>query len=203
MRRRRRNAATDGDQDDHDLVASACAGDDESFAELFRRHGADVVRSIERRTGSAALADDVTAAAFERAWRSLSDVRDRGVSFRPWLFRIAINELIDVQRAGARRTRREERHGFDPATGGVHLDPHAVADVGVAGIPPDDLRAAIATLSAGHQEVVTLRWFADFEPAEIATALGISKGAVAVRTHRAIAALRQALGVDDTEGVTR
>ena len=100
MRRRGRQAGRDGDQDDRRLVAAARAGDHEAFAELFRRHGPDVVRSIQRRTGSAALADDVCATAFERAWGSLGDIADRNVGFRPWVFRVAMNELIDVRRAG-------------------------------------------------------------------------------------------------------
>lgn len=161
------------------------------------------MRSIERRTGSVALADDVTAAAFERAWRSLARVRDRDIGFRPWIFRIAVNELIDIQRARARRARREERHrSLEVAFNGVG-EPGESNDTAGAGIPPDDLRAALATLSEAHQEVVTLRWFAELDPAEIAAALGITKGAVAVRTHRAMAALRSALDVDTAEEASR
>ena len=81
--------------------------------------------------------------------------------------------------------------------------PESIIDAGVEDIPVEDVRIAIDTLSAGHQEVISLRWFADLEPAEIATTLGISKGAVAVRTHRAMAALRVALGVDTSEGARR
>ena len=161
------------------------------------------MRSIQRRTGSAAVADDVTAAAFERAWRSLGDVAERGMGFRPWVFRIAMNELIDVRRSTGRRTQREEEHGHGAVASSTLDRPESTTDAGVAGIPVEDVRSAIGTLSSSHQEVISLRWFADLEPSEIAATLGISKGAVAVRTHRAMAALRAALGVDTTEGPPR
>ncbi len=161
------------------------------------------MRSIQRRTGSVTLADDVTAAAFERAWRSLDDVAERGIGFRPWVFRIAMNELIDVQRSASRRSQREARHGHGAVASSTLDHPESFADVGASGIPVEDVRNAINSLSNGHQEVISLRWFADLEPAEIAATLGISKGAVAVRTHRAMAALRAALGVETTEGAKR
>jgi len=153
------------------------------------------------------VADDVAAAAFERAWRSLTDVHLREIEFRPWIFRIAVNELIDIQRATSRRLLREERHGRAVVASTTESDPGSVDDLAADRIPVEELRAALSSLSEGHQTVITLRWFADFEPTEIAAALGISKGAVAVRTHRAMAALRSALGVDTAadgaEGATR
>ncbi len=114
-----------------------------------------------------------------------------------------MNELIDVQRASSRRSRREERHGRGAEASSTVDHPESSVEAEVDGIPVDDLRAAVTTLAAGHQEVITLRWFAEFEPAEIAAALGISTGAVAVRTHRAMTALRAALGVDAEEGAER
>jgi RNA polymerase sigma-70 factor (ECF subfamily) len=114
-----------------------------------------------------------------------------------------MNELIDVQRSSSRRSRREERHGHDAVASSTVDHPESSVEVVVEGIPVDDLRAAVTTLSTAHQEVITLRWFAEFEPAEIAAALGISTGAVAVRTHRAMTALRAALGVDTKEGAKR
>lgn len=171
---------------DDDLVDAAADGDDDAFATLFRRHGGDVLRTVERRCGSAALAEDVVAAAFEKAWRSLADLRDRRIAFRPWVFRLAINELIDVQRSTGRRADRELRVvSHEPSSGEV--------DTEASGDDLESVRRAMEMLSEPYQEVLTMRYVAELTPAEIASALGIAKGTVAVRTHRATAALKRAL----------
>lgn len=189
MKKRTVPVALHVDLADDELVDAAADGDDDAFATLFRRHGGDVLRTVERRCGSPALAEDVVAAAFEKAWRSLGDLRARGIAFRPWVFRLAVNELIDVQRSTGRRAERELRVARRDG----------VTDV--AETPDDELepvRRAMAALSEPHQEVLTMRFIAELTPAEIASALGIAKGTVAVRTHRATAALKRALEQQST-----
>ena len=195
MQRRVQQGEVDVGRDDAVLVASACDGDHSAFGILFRRHAPDLVRFVERRTGMVGVADDVVAVTFEKAWRQVCDISGRGIAFRPWIFRLAGNELIDQQRGADRRRRREavvsagDRRLVD--TG--HEPSEADRD--------DELRAAISELSAAHQEVVALRWFADLTPKEVATALGVTTGTAAVRTHRALAALRRSFtGPDDDTG---
>ncbi len=52
---------------------------------------------------------------------------------------------------------------------------------------------ALGGLSVRHQEVIALRYLADFSPGETAAALGVSRGNVAVLLHRAVRALRTEL----------
>lgn len=189
--------------EDAALVASACAGDDQAFAVLFRRHAPDLIRYAERRCGSAAEADDVVAVTFERAWIRICELHQRNVPFRPWIFRIASNELIDVCRAGGRRRDREARVSQPEVVEANPVEREAMGSE-VNGIDLEALRTALTMLHGTHQEVISLRWFGDLDPAEVATALGISKGAVAVRNHRAIAALRTALaGVTEADRTPR
>jgi len=193
-----RRANIDGvgsDRDDAVLVAAACSGDHPSFAALFRRHAPDLVRFVERRSGSPAVADDVVAVTFEKAWTQVCDLDARGIPFRPWIFRLAGNELIDQRRGTDRRRRRE----VVVSSGEQRLtDSRAEIDEVDR---DDDLRAAISTLSPAHQEVVSLRWFADLTPKEVAAALGVTAGTAAVRSHRALTALRRALD-DEHAGTT-
>lgn len=187
MARRARTESGGASLDDGALVARACAGDHAPFGELFRRHAPDLLRFVERRSGSAALADDVVAVTFEKAWRQVCDIEARRIEFRPWLFRLAGNELIDQQRSTARRRRRESA----VSSGDARLT-ESDTPLGSA-TEDDDLRAALSTLSGTHQQVIALRWFADLTPKEVAAALGVSTGTAAVRTHRALAALRRAI----------
>jgi RNA polymerase sigma-70 factor (sigma-E family) len=54
--------------------------------------------------------------------------------------------------------------------------------------------AALRELPARQREALVLRYYADLSEAQIALAMGISRGAVKSHTARAIAALREVLG---------
>jgi RNA polymerase sigma-70 factor (ECF subfamily) len=56
-----------------------------------------------------------------------------------------------------------------------------------------DLRAALQTLSPDHREVVTLREIDELSYEEIARVLGVPRGTVESRLHRARAELRERL----------
>jgi RNA polymerase sigma factor (sigma-70 family) len=75
---------------------------------LFRRHAPDVHAFAQRRVRSVDLADDVVSAAFEKASQGLDQLGARfGDRFRPWVFRIAANEMASLMRSSSRRQRRE------------------------------------------------------------------------------------------------
>ena len=57
--------------------------------------------------------------------------------------------------------------------------------------------AALRRLSGRQREAIVLRYYADFSEAEVAAAMGISRGAVKSHTARAIAALRADLDQQD------
>ena len=61
---------------------------------------------------------------------------------------------------------------------------------------PRDLRleaASISTKDGTHSEILALRYGAGLDNGEIADSLGISHNAVAVRLHRALKRLKQAV----------
>jgi RNA polymerase sigma factor (sigma-70 family) len=60
-----------------------------------------------------------------------------------------------------------------------------------------DVIAALHRLPARQREALVLRYYADLSEAEIAEAMGISRGAVKSHASRGIAALRDVLGVVD------
>jgi len=53
--------------------------------------------------------------------------------------------------------------------------------------------AALRDLPGRQREAIVLRYYADLSEAQIATAMGISRGAVKSHTSRGMAALRAAL----------
>ena len=64
-----------------DALAALAVADPEAFGVLFRRHVTAVHAFVQRRCRSIDLADDLTAAAFEKAWRALPTLSQR----RRWL----------------------------------------------------------------------------------------------------------------------
>ena len=57
----------------------------------------------------------------------------------------------------------------------------------------DEVMAALRRLPQRQQEVLVLRYYSELSEAEIAEALGISRGAVKSHSSRGVAALRQRL----------
>jgi RNA polymerase sigma factor (sigma-70 family) len=57
----------------------------------------------------------------------------------------------------------------------------------------DSVVAALQGLTTRQREAIVLRYYADLSEAEIAEAMGISRGAVKSHTARGMAALRAAL----------
>jgi RNA polymerase sigma factor (sigma-70 family) len=58
--------------------------------------------------------------------------------------------------------------------------------------------SALRLLPDRQREAVVLRYYGDLSEADIAQAMGISRGAVKSHTARAIAALRNTLGQQET-----
>jgi RNA polymerase sigma factor (sigma-70 family) len=59
------------------------------------------------------------------------------------------------------------------------------------------LASALRRLPGRQREAIVLRYYADFSEAEVAAAMGISRGAVKSHTARGMAALRAELEQQD------
>jgi RNA polymerase sigma factor (sigma-70 family) len=162
--------------DDRALIRAARRGDREAAAELFRRHWPGAWRAAYGVTGRRAMADDIAADAFERAFAALARFDDRR-PFRPWLHRIVVNRALDLLRSERRLV------GGD------------LAFEGLASRDDDDgdraLLAAIAELPLQRRVVVILRYGIGMGAGEIATVLDLPVGTVHSRLARALEQLRE------------
>jgi RNA polymerase sigma-70 factor (ECF subfamily) len=175
------------DDDDRRLAERARGGDADAFAQLYRRHVDHVHAFAWYRTRDREAAEEITSAAFERAWRAMPTFQWRGGGFRPWVFQIAATETGGWYRRRTRAGRLAER---------VAAEPLLEADEVPAGPDPrlDDLVAALATLRPRYQEVITLRYLSNFSPEDAAAVMDCSKATLAVILHRAMGALRRVMG---------
>jgi RNA polymerase sigma-70 factor (ECF subfamily) len=145
-----------------------------------------VHRFVRRRTGDDALADDLTAVTFQRCWSALGKVRPDRSTLRPWLMRIAANEMSSHYRSEGRRHRRERL--VDVRERPLRRTDHEPS------IERDaELVAALSTLSERYQTVLALRFLADLTTEEAAEAMDMSRQHLAVLQHRALGALRRVM----------
>lgn len=179
-------SGVEDDEGDRPLAERA-ASDPEAFTELYRRHVRRIHAFAYRRCGSQLVAEEVTAATFERAWAAMPGFRWQGGGFSAWIHRIAAAELVAYYRRAGRDIRPRAQHAFQTLAPGVE-DP--TADIGGDAI---DVRAAMAGLPDKYQQAISLRYLAGLSHEEAAAAMGCSKPAMAVTLHRAMNALRKVL----------
>src|SRR4029079_16127813 len=91
----------------------------EAFDGLVDAHLGDVHRFLVYLTGDRTLADDLTADAFERAWKQRDRFDPRRAGPRSWLLAIARSCALDHLRAERRRGARERLAAQRAAEGGA------------------------------------------------------------------------------------
>ena len=181
--------------DDRALVERARTEPD-AFAELYRRYLPRIYAFAYRQCRSRPVAEDVTAATFERVVRSLPDYRWQGGGFGPWIFRIASNEVANHYRRERRTTSERAQRSLQQLAAPV---PDGAFER-VEGVPTTRaLLDAMATLKPRYREAISLRYFAELSHGEAAAAMGVSKPVMAVTLHRALAALRRALPAEEVD----
>src|SRR5206468_12578178 len=83
-------------------LAEAARTSPDAFAVLYRRYVARVHAFAFRRSGSREVAEEVTSATFERAWRAMPSFEWRGGGCKAWVFAIAARELAGWYRRNSR-----------------------------------------------------------------------------------------------------
>jgi RNA polymerase sigma-70 factor (ECF subfamily) len=175
-----------------DLAARMRDGDARAFEGWVRETHVLVYRLCRRLVANASDAEDAVQETYLRAWRSAARLRDPA-AHRGWVCRIARHVCADRARGSATR---------EPA-----LDPDAIA-AGMRALAADApgadealanaqaravVVAAVGRLKPKHRIVLLLREVDDLEYEEIADALGVPRGTVESRLHRARAELARVL----------
>lgn len=157
----------------------------DALAKLFEEYHDPLVRVVYRRTGDLDLAEEITQEVFVRA--AVAPPRNP----RPWLFAVALNLVREHGRTNARRGRllelyRAETPAMAPPAD-VELERNEKAE---------RVRAALATLNERDREALLLK-AEGFDYDEIATTLGLAKGAIGTTLHRARRRLVDAYRVEE------
>jgi RNA polymerase sigma-70 factor, ECF subfamily len=156
-----------------------------AFDRLYRSSRDDVYAYVASLLRDGPAAEEVTATAFERAYRKRRRFDPSKGEPRAWLFGIARNAALDE----LRRRGRQAELTAEPAD----LDGAAVETGAERSEQRLALRAALEQLAPRERELIALKFFAGLGNAEIASVVGISESNAGTRLHRAVTKLREAL----------
>jgi len=169
------------------LVERARRGDSAAYEALVLAYQALAFRTAFVISGDAADAEEAAQDAFVKAYRALGRFR-AGESFRPWLLTIVANEARNRRRARSRRTALTLRAAAELRA--PYEDPEEAA---LAAESRELLLTAVERLRDDDRDILACRYFLELSEEETATVLGIARGTVKSRAHRALGRLQEEL----------
>lgn len=151
---------------------------DALFAEQLPR----VYNFFRYRVGPGAVAEDLTAATFEKAWSARERYRRDRAAFGTWLFAVARNVAVDHYRSAKAHVPLEDAAELP---GGD--DPEEIAE---RRSDENRLGCLLTRRTERERELLGLKYGAEFTNREIARITGLSESNVGTILHRAVQALR-------------
>ncbi len=156
----------------------------ETFEALYERTFPKVYAYVASLLRDRSAAEDVTAQAFERAYRKRRGYRPARGTAEGWIFGIARNAALDELRRRRRRA-------------ALHADPEDVAaptteDHAERSLRREVVRSALNGLAGAERDMVALKFMGGLSNAEIARVLDTTESNVGTRLHRTITKLREA-----------
>jgi RNA polymerase sigma-70 factor (ECF subfamily) len=174
--------------DDNTLIRMTLSGQPECFAVLMDRHLHAVKRHVIAMLHNTVDADDLVQEVLLKVWRSLSSFRSEA-SFRTWMTRVAINEVLQWYRRERRRSRHQSPDDLDSFPSFCDTPHHHFARAEAR----QHVRRALARLPRKYREVLVLREFNELSMRETAHSVRASIPAVKSRLFRARALLSSSL----------
>lgn len=168
--------------EDEAAVRGCLAGETSAFETLVTRYQKTLYAVASRMLGNREDARDATQTAFLRAFERL-DSYDPSYRFFSWIYRILMNECLNVIRA-----RRPGEAGVVPPAPPGPLDRLEAEE------RRRRVRQALKGLSDEHRDVLVLRHFAELSYDDIASELEIPAKTVKSRLFAARRQLEAALG---------
>ena len=164
-------------------TASAAWDAADVVTEIYTGHYNQLVRLAVLLVHDVQTAEEVVQDAFEAmhlAWRRLRD-SEKALSYLR-------QTVVNRSRSVLRHRKVVDMHAPKPAP-----DEPSAEHAALTLLERSAVAAALRSLPLRQREAIVLRYYADFSEADIAAAMGISRGAVKSHTARAMAALKSIL----------
>lgn len=150
----------------------------DSYSEAIYRH-------CFFRVFSRARAEDLVQETFMKAWQYLS-TGEEVQNVRAFLYKIATNLIIDDSRKKKEvslDSLLESKSGFvEPAASDQYSSENQLL--------LKDIHSALVHLDAEEKELITLRYFDDLDPKDIASIKNLSANHISVKLNRAVSKLK-------------
>jgi len=172
---------------DLELIEKARNGDKAAFEEIFNAYSGQVLNFLYRYMGDYQKAEDVMVEAFLDVYRRLPSYKEQG-SFLSWVYTIALN----YARSSFRRLWRREipssgSLGDNPTPLDTAQAPDATRPDNIARMNEAEktVQSCLKKLNEKYRIVIVACDIEGLPYEEAARVLGLSKGVVATRLHRA------------------
>lgn len=163
------------------LVVRAQNGDVEAFGELIGDHYDMIHRTAWKWCGNRADAEDIAQDVCVKLGSAISSFDGRS-AFSSWVYRITLNAVRDLQRAGKRRGRHADAYAE------VTPDEHPADQEEAA--TSRQLWAAVRQLPEKQRDAVLLVYAEELSHAAAAEIMGIREATVSWHVHEARKTLR-------------
>jgi RNA polymerase sigma-70 factor (ECF subfamily) len=172
-------------EEEHLLVEKAKTNI-QAFDALYSLYAEQIYIYIIHRIGMRELAEDLTSEVFLAAVEGIAKFdTSRGVRFRSWLYRTAHNKIVDYFRKNKKMSSTELESLQLKSQNTTPEESVALSQRKLEAI------ATIQTLNKRYQHIITLRFYSEFEIAEISEILDIKPQRVSVLLHRALQSFKK------------
>ncbi|HEX9988245.1 MAG TPA: sigma-70 family RNA polymerase sigma factor [Chloroflexia bacterium] len=164
-------------------------GDISGLEGLVRLHQTRAIRASYLISYDYALAEDITQAAFLRAYERIGQF-DESKPFGPWFLRGVVNDTLMALR------RRHEVSLDDPVLPEDALPPvlgRTLEEALEAAETREEIWATLDRLAPAQRAAIVMRYYLDLSDTEISNRLGVPHGTVRRRLHDARERLRHLL----------
>jgi RNA polymerase sigma-70 factor, ECF subfamily len=171
------------------LVERCRHGELGAFEELYRAQAGRLYSLAWRMVGNPVDAEDLVQEIFLSAHRKLDSFRG-DAAIGTWLYRLAMNQILDHLRSRAARAG-QVTDGIEDASAIEDAMAHKLDAAAIARV---DLERAIAQLPEGCRAAFVLHDIEGLEHREVADVLGVAEGTSKSQVHKARLRLRALLG---------
>lgn len=177
------------------VLVERAKSDAGALGELYDSQYPKILNYVVRRVGDLAIAEDITAETFIKAFDHLHTFQWRGLPFSAWLYRIASNEIATYF-----RKKHTKDVSLDELMDGHKFEPPSDTDIEAAYIEAQEamlrhrqfaaVQKVMQTLPQKYQEALALRYLEKKSIEEIGQIMGKRPGTIKSLLSRGVKKVR-------------